>query len=949
MFELWNAPEAMVAYMMQQLQPRLIDHNCARDPSDNNEVYGRALTQNYPFPETLRLTEFNRRGKRLLQLGDGLAFHYERALLYHQYPEYFSNKPLFKSLMLPEAGWLEVATTALVPPIAYHVVDLVLMGVLGSSLKGWLLTLSLCIDYYLRGFLNPLGAAVMYFTWPYLFSHGGLNLASTLSITQNIVLRRACYFFYIKGIDGDSPGLILRDALAMLCMIGIPTILPIPPTCAEWPIPRNLARHKETRVFFLPIALLAAILSAWLLAHRFNQAYCWIRTSKLVVRIVYWAARLPDELRLWVLKTRRRVEFLINRWAAHRRTSDCAKLQDYPIIHDPGKQIRLLLIHPPHKTGLISAELIVRNLGDLPSFEAISYRWAGIDEVPILLQTENSSLPRHWTGSSGFKFMVSPTVYSILRSLQPKNSTRAVWIDSICIDQRKTDQAKEEKKWQIGLMREIYSSAAAVIGWMGDSPRTAGALSYVSRLVAVSEYGSHTDIQHHFRDWQIMDKYHPRWANIQQLLHQQWFGRVWIVQEVTLAQTFILRHRSGEELPWETLAKLGELLVTSEFASCLRDHSTYGVGITEDLYRNVTNLAAMNFLRNEYKAIPTGLNLGSVLSSTISFGATDLRDKVYGVLALASSETIAITADYNKDLRQVMLDTARDQLLRNSLASLHLAGAGYSQTTSETFLLLQLPSWCPDWLTTLQEKPALSSKGRKAATHLTPDVQSVKGQENQLLFKGVDLDEIEKFPSIGTFPVNNLDDLLNVVTDQQARDICTQVIQFVSVGLEFCAQAAQKHYNESSEDTFWRTLLTDSWPGERPIKHTTLKKAQDAWSHVTTPQASQGSAARVNSLGLIQTYMKLMTTFSASAKGKAICLTCDGRLALVPSESKIGDRICLISGAETPFVVRSSGGGHIHRDVANILIGACYVHGITHGELAERDDIHLEQQYMLFE
>ena len=49
----------------------------------------------------------------------------------------------------------------------------------------------------------------------------------------------------------------------------------------------------------------------------------------------------------------------------------------------------------------------------------------------------------------------------------------------------------------------------------------------------------------------------------------------------------------------------------------------------------------------------------------------------------------------------------------------------------------------------------------------------------------------------------------------------------------------------------------------------------------------------------------------------------------------VGDRICVIFGASTPFVVRPKMGTAIEPGKHNMLVGAGYVHGIIDGELAK--------------
>lgn len=59
--------------------------------------------------------------------------------------------------------------------------------------------------------------------------------------------------------------------------------------------------------------------------------------------------------------------------------------------------------------------------------------------------------------------------------------------------------------------------------------------------------------------------------------------------------------------------------------------------------------------------------------------------------------------------------------------------------------------------------------------------------------------------------------------------------------------------------------------------------------------------------------------------GRKYFMSANGYIGLVPEAAQEGDMICIFMGGMTPFVIRPAGGNYK-------LIGACYVHGIMHGE-----------------
>ena len=64
---------------------------------------------------------------------------------------------------------------------------------------------------------------------------------------------------------------------------------------------------------------------------------------------------------------------------------------------------------------------------------------------------------------------------------------------------------------------------------------------------------------------------------------------------------------------------------------------------------------------------------------------------------------------------------------------------------------------------------------------------------------------------------------------------------------------------------------------------------------------------------------------------------------------EVRGHICIIFGAEVPFIVRSKSGRDIDPDKPNLFVGKCYFHGITNSELAGGNDMLLVLQDLLFE
>ncbi len=69
---------------------------------------------------------------------------------------------------------------------------------------------------------------------------------------------------------------------------------------------------------------------------------------------------------------------------------------------------------------------------------------------------------------------------------------------------------------------------------------------------------------------------------------------------------------------------------------------------------------------------------------------------------------------------------------------------------------------------------------------------------------------------------------------------------------------------------------------------------------------------------------------------RKFCVTEKGYIGLVPPATETGDRVCVFSGAQVPFLIRhiaSSDETSERQAVQYTLVGECYIHGVMDGEL----------------
>ena len=312
------------------------------------------------------------------------------------------------------------------------------------------------------------------------------------------------------------------------------------------------------------------------------------------------------------------------------------------------KSTRIFTLCAGRRHHRICGHLSIANLDSGIQYEALSYEW-GLNEHK----------PERRIQVNHQQFNVKHNLYRALKEIRHESRDRVLWIDALCIDQDNT----QEKNHQVGLMRQIYSSAQTVLVWLGPSSRDSDiAMDLLSALQlgkskinpsAVSEDGccdaifflvqvllggmSKNSHSSELRsDLEIMyNQQRPNQRPKRQafdiianaimnlLIWRTYWRRVWIIQEVMLARQIKI-HCGAQAVSWDVLRYIDPISklwdpVTASLAS-----STAYL-----LYQNNT----LGSLAHQQKPF----DVYHWLYMTTSSISTIPRDKIYGVLAISSN------------------------------------------------------------------------------------------------------------------------------------------------------------------------------------------------------------------------------------------------------------------------------------------------------------------------
>ncbi|RYN42939.1 hypothetical protein AA0119_g11215 [Alternaria tenuissima] len=273
----------------------------------------------------------------------------------------------------------------------------------------------------------------------------------------------------------------------------------------------------------------------------------------------------------------------------------------------------------PRKPGLGPEKLewVDRKDEEPESYRALSYVWGPPDVGKSIL-------------IDGKPFEVRQNLWNFLNeacareTLQDANNAhvpRFLWIDAICIDQSQV----KERNHQVAMMGKIYSRAYEVLVWLGQSTPLIAELLYNMHGLEVDEY--------HKLVWATEiepDEKKRMQSGLEDLCRVEYWERLWVVQEYLLAKRVKIwcgaESVNPEKIKW---------LVYLEFKTA-----------------SLAESCALELLQGKKvrNAHAEQLSLKRHLDDFgIRMKCTDVRDRVYGLLALINEkelETLNIRPNY---------------------------------------------------------------------------------------------------------------------------------------------------------------------------------------------------------------------------------------------------------------------------------------------------------------
>ncbi|KAI0602807.1 heterokaryon incompatibility protein-domain-containing protein [Biscogniauxia sp. FL1348] len=616
----------------------------------------------------------------------------------------------------------------------------------------------------------------------------------------------------------------------------------------------------------------------------------------------------------------------------------------YPKLPVDSRQIRLVTLPPGKPTQRVACELHEALVEEERfAYKALSYAWhdggGGGDDGD---EPADVSIVCNMTS-----IKVSSNLHAALLRLRKPDAPVKIWVDSLCINQKDPS----ERTHQVGMMREIYQNSSEVVVWLGGStPRDdVGELLvplykelyggggddifewsgderdlrkvslYYSRPARKLRhpgddtqrrdifgafcilYALYTGVPaSHIHTLRHLDEAAPIIQGFGALVEKTWWRRVWVVQEVVVAQKATIYY--GQlSAPWEFFSGAAAQFESSRRTTnvdSMYPYLTDGETISQ-FSRMVTDIDST---RKEWMLVEP-IVLLSLLRKFRSRQASDARDKVFALLGLVRfwGRGKPVSPDYSHDAASTFTSTAK--ILISSMSSLSVLAGTLRRPGADAG---ESPSWVIDWSC----EPDENEHDRLQSTVL---YDAGRGLSGTVLLHGHEIIEA---------PAHYIDQIA-VVGEEMPAGAARRMRLVVASWEALLRHAAQPYVRGGGRrsDAFWRTLCGDAeylggrGAGERrgarsQFRRMTRAGSQvwDDWRRTTTYRTASLVGGVWQEGGEDEAWARRKNAFhhavECASGGRRFFVTRRGYVGTGPRDARPGDAVFLLCGSRVPFLLR---------------------------------------------
>ncbi|KAH7350751.1 heterokaryon incompatibility protein-domain-containing protein [Rhexocercosporidium sp. MPI-PUGE-AT-0058] len=645
---------------------------------------------------------------------------------------------------------------------------------------------------------------------------------------------------------------------------------------------------------------------------------------------------------------------------------------------DKPNTIRLINLLPSNPSDIdrnLHCTFSVVSLADHPAFAALSYTW-GENAFTETLECEGNVLH------------ITKNLHVALLQSRLSDKPLIIWADAVCINQ----SDNTEKSLQIPLMADIYSQAAEVLIWLGEGTEaTKDVMLYLKRIGQKfidrgKEILEPRDERSPDNDalWKdVIDD--PNLEKTDMIWTRPWFSRVWIIQELALANRPTVR--CGDIcMDWEVL-----------FASC---EALGRAAIDGSLFwdqasnrpRSFKATTTMNVwkLNDMRKRLNSQINMSSseileCLDAARGFHCRDTVDRIFGLSSIFNrGRDIPFAIGYGKSEAEVFTEFARWSLQHGDIVDiLSFAGHANHSLISNS---LGLPSWVPDWR--LRYRSPIDILGGFTAGHKLASIAIVHETSDELLVKGMIVDKVIAIVlESDAWVTGGQESVSSFLHPAHLPEWYVQVELVIEKFMRTNWGSEEKYIGGGGLwEALARTLIIDrndaifDYTRDRPNNSSPDEPITPPHGYFPTFRAhmlsslippEQESPTTQPSLAIMPyESLEYHSRVSSITSNRCFFITSLGYIGLGPKGLKLNDVVCVPAGASVPYILRPINpdfklywqgvekareayvqlpkGGKLlpyvlrKEEEKYALIGECYTHGLMRGEVWDARGVFFE-------
>lgn len=553
-------------------------------------------------------------------------------------------------------------------------------------------------------------------------------------------------------------------------------------------------------------------------------------------------------------------------------------------------------------------------------FFALSYEWGDPNDTDeIIVNGETAVVTRN--------LKEAMRRLSVWWRQQNRDEPVSLWVDALCINQADIPERNE----QVRNMRQIYSTAIKVLMMTGPDVEDPQATSELLGKVSATMFNPNVSPEEVML---MLNEDCAGWKGVCEIAGRSYWGRLWIMQEVLLANTGAWLCYGGKFCLARVFFEAVTIILRNiHYArQALAEASD---GESEEWIPHVGKMESFLDLERPKHEGLSHPDLLILLDATRTAKQFDPRDKIYGILGMVD-DRIRVVPDYGLSLAEIYRNFVVDVI--KATGSLRII---YQRAANRMMAGRSWPSWVPDWsaptTADVSESLAASAYLNANAAGDSLHVYRDTGTPELLHCEGVMIDTVSQLACSGTPDADHdAHDLASLPTPSQ--------------------EEPTSPYRDSKavREAFWNALTI----------HRSAVKGDAALDYLHNMPYFDGRAARISFLHVIDRFQRCnrdlrvagqslsshfpafseaFSAYSELPRGlesmatlvhlmnpmihRRFMVTRAGRLGMVPRTAQLGDNIFVLKGCNAPLILRRAGNG------AYCVVGECYVDGVMNGEV----------------